>query len=432
MQTGIEQVFLDDLRALQELHLELLEVEDSDQLYINMVQLAQKRLHIDRLGLFLLTADGQHLTGTYDVDPTGTVRDERHYREEVTAHHWTFDVLNSPKHVKVWETGPIFDNGQLSGSSWKAAVALWDGHKALGCLVADNSVTRRPPRPYEAELIALLGSTYSHLIERKQLEQHIQQQDDALLQANCALAVARGQAASVSQLKSQFLANMSHELRTPLNAVIGYAQLLLAGMAGPLPAEQREFQVRILVNARHLLTLINSVLDLTIIESGRMDLVEQTFNLRKYLDDLYAQNVILAKNKALKLTFHIDPALPEVIRADEQRLRQIISNLLSNAIKFTDQGSVELKACGGQGNSWRVIVSDTGIGIAAHLQQNIFDEFRQADEGLRRGGTGLGLAITRRLVLMMHGNIRVQSELGQGSTFIVELPLITEDTLATG
>ena len=425
MRTGIEQAFIDDLKALQELHLELIEVQDPDELYINMVQFAQKRLHIDRIGLFLLTGAGQQPTGTYGVDPTGNVRDERQCSEEITAHHWAFEILNSPKHVKVWETGPIFDDGQISGNGWKAAAALWDGHKALGCLVADNSVTRRPPRPYEAELISILGTTYSRLIER-------QQQNDALLKANCELAVTRSQAASVSQLKSQFLANMSHELRTPLNAVIGYAQLLLAGMAGPLPGEQREFQVRILVNARHLLTLINSVLDLTIIESGRMDLVEQAFNLRKYFDDLYAQNVILAKNKALTLTFSVDPALPEVIRADEKRLRQIISNLLSNAIKFTDQGAVELRACGGQNNSWRVIVSDTGTGIAAHLQQSIFDEFRQADEGLRRGGTGLGLAITRRLVLMMHGNIRVQSELGQGSTFIVELPLITEDTLATG
>ena len=432
LRTNMEQAFLDDMKALQELHLELLEVEDPEQLYIKMVQLVQTRLHIDRMGLFLLNEDGTQLNGTYGVDVDGQIRNERYYREEVTADHWTFEILNSPKHVKLWDAGAIHDDGRVIGHGWKAAATLWDGHKAIGYIVIDNFVSHRPPRPYEAELISILGGTYGHLIERKQYEHFVQQQNEALIKTNRELAVARKQAESVSQLKSQFLANMSHELRTPLNAIIGYTQPLLDAMAAALSSEQQDFQDRILVNARHLLALINSVLDLSKIEAGRMELVERTFDLRKFFTNLHAQNAVLAQNKGLALNFHIDPTLPDVIVADDERLRQIIINLLSNAIKFTDHGVVELEARCGDSNSWRLIVKDTGTGIPAHMQQSIFDEFRQADDGLRRGGTGLGLAITRRLVLMMNGNIRVQSEVGAGSRFIIELPLVTETTYAAG
>jgi PAS domain S-box-containing protein len=226
-----------------------------------------------------------------------------------------------------------------------------------------------------------------------------------------------------SQMKSQFLATMSHELRTPLNAVIGYAQLQLAGMVGDMTAEQYEFQERILVNAQHLLQLINEVLDLSKIEAGRMELTLARFDLRACFEEILQQNQVLAQNKGLMLRMSIDDKLPEVILGDRGRIKQIVINLVSNAIKFTDRGGVALDVTLHDERSWRITVKDTGIGIPAHLQEIIFDEFRQVENGTERGGTGLGLAIVRKLVLMMGGTIRLSSEVKMGSIFSVTLPL---------
>jgi PAS domain S-box-containing protein len=278
----------------------------------------------------------------------------------------------------------------------------------------------------EGDTLASALLISSDITERKRAERQIQAQNEALVKTNRELAVSRKQAEAASKLKSQFLATMSHELRTPLNAVIGYAQLQLAGMAGDMTAEQTEFQERILVNAQHLLQLINEVLDLSKIEAGRMELAERPFDLRECLDEVVLQNVVLAEKKALAFALNVDDRLPEIIVGDRGRVKQVIINLVSNAIKFTDQGSVTIDVVLYNKESWRLTVTDTGVGIAPHLQETIFDEFRQAENGIERGGTGLGLAIVRKLVLMMGGNIRLNSEVGQGSAFIVTLPLITE------
>lgn len=266
----------------------------------------------------------------------------------------------------------------------------------------------------------------SDITERKEAEQQIQMQNESLVRANRELAVARKQAEAASKLKSQFLATMSHELRTPLNAVVGYAQLQLAGMVGEMTDEQLGFQERILVNAQHLLQLINEVLDLSKIEAGRMELIEKPFNLRECLEEIMFQNRVLAEDKNLNFELLFDEQLPESIVGDRGRIKQIIINLVSNAIKFTDNGSVKVDV-GLQGKqNWRVTVTDTGAGISPTMQETIFDEFRQAENGIERGGTGLGLAIVRKLVLMMGGNIRLTSEVGRGSAFTITLPLITE------
>lgn len=278
----------------------------------------------------------------------------------------------------------------------------------------------------EKQALVGLQSFARDISENKKAEQQIHTQNVALVKANHELAVARKQAETASQLKSQFLATMSHELRTPLNAVIGYAQLQLAGMAGEMSEEQFEFQERILVNAQHLLQLINGVLDLAKIEAGRMELVEKPFDLRTCLNEIVIQNKVLAEEKGLEFTLTIDDGLPETIVGDQGRIKQVIINLVSNAIKFTDRGSVIVDVALQGDENWRVTVTDTGAGIASHLQETIFDEFRQAENGIDRGGTGLGLAIVRKLVLMMRGNIRLNSEVGRGSTFTVILPLVSE------
>ncbi len=272
------------------------------------------------------------------------------------------------------------------------------------------------------------------LEELKDAQHKIQSQNDTLIATNHDLEIAREQADAANQLKSQFLATMSHELRTPLNAIIGYAQLLSGGLTGEVTAEQRAFQERIIVNAHHLLYLINQVLDISKIEAGRMELAEKPFDLRKCLMEVERQNRILAENKHLDFSITVDADLPEKLIGDETRVKQIVINLVSNAIKFTDRGSVRVSAMPNSDNEWRIHVQDTGIGISPTLQQIIFDEFRQADEGVQRGGTGLGLAISQKLIRLMGGTIRVESEAGRGSTFIVTLPLnaaVPQPTVST-
>jgi PAS domain S-box-containing protein len=249
-----------------------------------------------------------------------------------------------------------------------------------------------------------------------------------LKETNRALVEAREQADAATQLKSQFLATMSHELRTPLNAIIGYTELQLTGMVGELSDIQYEYGERVLLNSRHLLSLINDILDISRIEAGRLDLAKQPVELREWVESIVKQNRILAEEKKLAFTVEVAQQLPAVIFGDATRLRQVVVNLLSNAIKFTKEGSVSLHVQPSGTNNWQITVSDTGIGIPPHKQETIFEEFEQVDGSSTReyGGTGLGLAIVRKLVLLMGGTIRVTSTPAVGSTFTVILPLHTE------
>lgn len=260
----------------------------------------------------------------------------------------------------------------------------------------------------------------------------LQQQNAALTQLNTDLTRAKQDAEQANRLKSEFLANMSHELRTPLNAIIGYAQLQLSGMVGQLPEKALTFQERTLLNAKDLLQLINDLLDVSKIEAGRMELVVQPFKLDNLLQEIETQNSVLASNKGLGFTVFKDKHLPEEITGDETRIKQIITNLLSNAIKYTKHGSVELRAEKGSANMWRIVVKDTGIGIPPHLHEVVFDEFRQVEATTNKEqvGTGLGLSIVRRLVVLMGGTVRLQSEPGQGSIFTVMLPIEIEAVAA--
>jgi PAS domain S-box-containing protein len=264
------------------------------------------------------------------------------------------------------------------------------------------------------------------ITERKEAAGRIQSQNEALARANRELAKAREDAEEATRLKSQFLATMSHELRTPLNAIIGYTEIQLAGMSGPMSEEQQSYQRRVLSNSEHLLKLINEILDLAKIEAGRADIVKKPFVLSGWLNEVIQQTEGLARTKGLRFERRLDERLPERIVGDPGRLKQIAINLLSNAIKFTEKGkvSIELRSNGPDG--WILAVSDTGVGIPPHMQEVVFEEFRQVDNTSKRsyGGTGLGLAIVRKLVLMMGGSIRLTSAVDEGSTFTIYLPLV--------
>ncbi len=227
-----------------------------------------------------------------------------------------------------------------------------------------------------------------------------------------------------SRLKSQFLANMSHELRTPLNAIIGFTGIMIAGMGGEIDDDARHMVSRVQANSERLLDLIDSVLDLAKIEAGRIEIMYVPVSPKALAERWQSETEVLAHGKNLSLDVTVDPALPDMLLGDDDRLTQIAVNLLSNAIKFTDAGGVKLNI-GKSGETWTIAVSDTGVGIPPHALNYIFDEFRQADGSTTRmyGGTGLGLSIARRLTMMMNGTIRVNSEVGKGSTFTVTLPL---------
>ena len=224
--------------------------------------------------------------------------------------------------------------------------------------------------------------------------------------------------------KSEFLANVSHELRTPLNAIIGFSEVLLEKLFGELNPKQNEYVDDILSSGRHLLSLINDILDLSKIEAGRMELETTAFHLPDAIENAMLLIRERATRHAIKLERMIDDRLGE-FTGDERKIKQILLNLLSNAVKFTPEGGrIKVEARLGDQNVI-VSVSDTGIGIAQEDQEAIFEEFRQAGGSYahKREGTGLGLTLTRRFVEMHGGKIWVESALGQGSTFTFTLPV---------
>jgi GAF domain-containing protein len=229
-----------------------------------------------------------------------------------------------------------------------------------------------------------------------------------------------------SQHKSQFLANMSHELRTPLNAILGYTELILDRIYGETPEKMREVLERLQANGKHLLGLINDVLDLSKIEAGQLTLDLSDYSLQDVVHTVVVAVESLANGKKLALKTDVSPSLP-IGHGDERRLAQVLLNLVGNAIKFTDKGEVAIKATTSDG-SFTVAVRDTGPGIAASDQGKIFEEFQQADNTAtkRKGGTGLGLSIAKRIIAMHGGRLWVESEVGKGSTFSFTIPVTVE------
>jgi len=291
------------------------------------------------------------------------------------------------------------------------SVPLLREDKLIGGLV----VRRRAPGKFEKETVELLQNfaTQSTLaIQNARLFREIEEKGRELEIA--------------SKHKSEFLANMSHELRTPLNAILGYTELILDNIYGDVPEKIQEVLERLQENGRHLLGLINQVLDLSKIEAGRLTLSLNDYSMREVVQTVFtaAEPLAAEKNLALKVTV---PSDLKSGKGDEQRIAQVLLNLVGNAIKFTEEGEVKVEVTASDG-MFLVSVSDTGPGLSEADQEKIFEEFHQADSSSTRekGGTGLGLSIAKRIIEMHGGRIWVESILGKGSTFRFTLPVCVE------
>jgi len=314
------------------------------------------------------------------------------------------DVLADPEYD--------YTEGQKAGGYRTAlAVPLMREGASIGVLVLGRSA----PRPFTSQQIELVETFADQAviaIENVRLFDEIQDKSRQLEEA--------------SQHKSQFLANMSHELRTPLNAILGYTELMSDGAYGELSEKMLGILQRLEANGRHLLGLINDVLDLSKIEAGQLVLELSDYSIQDIAQTVRSTLEPLAADKKLGFKVEVAPRLPPG-RGDGRRLTQVLINLVGNAIKFTDVGEVAIKAEANNG-AFCVSVRDTGPGISAADQAKLFQEFQQADNAITRkkGGTGLGLAISKRIIEMHGGKIWVESQPGQGSTFSFSLPVIVE------
>ena len=290
------------------------------------------------------------------------------------------------------------------------------GRIARGDLKTPVTVKER----YAARELRELAQTFNQMAH--QLSGAYQTLEEKVTQRTSELQAANQELARANKLKSEFLANVSHELRTPLSAIIGFSQILLDGIDGPLSDEQQQDILQVNKSGQSLLGLINQILDLSKIEAGKMELVMERVELAPLVQGVLDSISPLAQEKGLRIDTRFAPGLPAV-EVDPSRLKQILINLLSNAVKFTDRGHIEVVAQS-SGRMVRIAVKDTGIGISAEAQKLIFEEFVQGDGSStrRHGGTGLGLSIVRKLVEMHGGAITVISEPGLGSTFTFTVP----------
>ncbi len=411
-----------ELQTVAEVGTEAASSLDPNQLLTNVTNLTKERFGLYHAHIYLLDEAGRTLRLAAGAGQVGEQMAGAGHRIPLTRE--TSIVANAARSGETLVVNdvtqvPFFlPNPMLPRTRSEMAIPLIIGDRVTGVLDVQSDIIDR----FTDEDKAVMGILASQIAVSV---------DNARLFADQVQVTERLR--EVDRLKSEFLASMSHELRTPLNSIIGYAEVLLDGIDGDLTDDMEEDVGAIHGSGKHLLNLINDILDLAKIEAGQMDLVPEPIELRPVIDDAVNTVRVLVKDKPVQFVIEAEDNLPQV-NADALRLRQVINNLLTNATKFTEKGDITLGVRRSADDPTMVLisVSDTGIGITPEKLPVIFDRFRQVDQShtRRAGGTGLGLAITRQLVEMHGGDIWVESDPGHGSTFFFTLPIVVEPAAA--
>ena len=358
----------------------------------------------------------------------------------------TYELLGIPKNQKINEQTFV---DLIHPDDKDYVVKYWNNFKDIGkgYTITHRVIVNKHIKWLESkslaelndrqEIVALFGTledVTERINEQIEAENYRLKLEDIIHDKAMELEKSKVQAEKSSQIKSSFLSNMSHEIRTPMNAIIGYTHLLEQKITDP---EQKEYIDRINDASKHLLGIINDILDLSKIEAGKMVLEERPFKLDKLIDEV--RSIVIEMVKVKKLYIDIEKIdCPEVIIGDSNRIRQILINLLSNAVKFTDTGGISLvlfidKKLDDTHVNISFKVKDTGIGMTEEQQKRLFQEFEQADSSTTRlyGGTGLGLSISKRLSELMDGTLTVESKLNEGSEFILTIPVEIDELEST-
>jgi signal transduction histidine kinase len=395
------------LAALYEIGKEITSTLELDTMLRAIADEAVRLVGADRSLILLIGAEEHRLTRAVGHGYTQARLDEHTFEEfQDGLSGWVLrekvPTLSVGIQTDERNKGKALASARQSGDRSAAVAPLLIEDQVIGTLAVINGQQARSLRLDDLNLVTMLAGQAAIAIQNAQLYEAAQEAD---------------------RVKSAFLASMSHELRTPLNSIIGFTGIILQGLAGPLNPEQEKQLSMVRDSSRHLLNLINDVLDISKIEAGQLQTVSEPFGMREAVAKVVRTMTPMAERKGLKLVADVSSVVGQ-ITSDRRRVEQILINLVNNAIKFADQGEVRVEC--EISSDWLVTrVVDTGIGIKPEDMGQLFEAFRQIDTGLARQheGTGLGLSICKRLVEVLGGEIRVESEWGVGSTFTFTLPI---------
>ena len=395
-----------DLAALYEVGKEITSTLELDTMLQTIADDAARMVGADKSLILLIDAEEEKLTRAMGHGYSRAQLDGHTFEEfQDGISGWVLQkkvpTLSADIQTDERNRGKALTSARRSRDRSAAIAPLAIGDKMMGTLTVVNSRQEAVFTPADLSLVTMLAGQASIAIQNARLYEATQEAD---------------------RLKSQFLANMSHELRTPLNSIIGYTKLMLDGLEGPINEEQREDLRIVYTNSKHLLQLINDLLDLSRIEAGKIVLSYQTFTISELLAEVIPGIEQLVREKGIALVTSVDPSI-DYLYADKGKTRQVLINILGNAVKFTNEGSIELNVAETD-TDFVFSATDTGIGIKKEHLEVIFDRFEQVGPAQIAGyeGTGLGLTISKQFVEMQGGRIWAESEPGKGSTFSFTLP----------